>query len=248
MAIHIGTSGWHYAHWKENFYPKGTRPANYLEFYSQRFSTVEVNNSFYRLPSEQTLQCWANVVPKHFRFSIKASRFITHNKKLKDAPESFTLFFDRIKTIAPSLGPILFQLPPRWKYNGERLEEFLQSVSPQLNYVFEFRNPDWIRDEAFAILKKYNASYCVHDMPETLSPVLTTSNIAYIRFHGPSGNYSGSYPDTHLSEWAQRLLGWEQQGIDSYIYFNNDIGGHAPRNATTLAKLTKSGQKPVREV
>lgn len=237
MAINIGTSGWHYAHWKNDFYPSGLRPTDYLAFYSQRFSTVEINNSFYRLPSEAALLSWQSTVPKEFKFALKASRFITHNKKLKDAPESFALFFNRINIIAPVLGPILFQLPPRWNYNGQRLEEFLSSLSPQLRYVFEFRNPDWVRDEAFALLRKYNAGYCVHDMPDTRSPTLTTSDIAYVRFHGPSGNYSGGYPDSQLNQWANTLREWDRQGIESYVYFNNDIGGHAPRDAMKLASL-----------
>jgi uncharacterized protein YecE (DUF72 family) len=237
MAIFIGTSGWHYKHWKNDFYPPGTRAADYLEFYSTQFSTVEVNNSFYRLPTAETLQCWGRAVPREFRFAIKASRFITHNKKLKDAPDCFALFFERIKTFAPAMGPILFQLPPRWKYNGEGLEQFLQLFPHEYHYVFEFRHPDWNRDQAFALLRKYNAGYCVHDMPESRSPVLTTSKIAYVRFHGPSGTYAGSYPHSQLQEWAGTLTEWDKRGIDSYVYFNNDIGGHAPRNALTLAKL-----------
>lgn len=238
MTITIGTSGWHYAHWKGDFYPADMRPADYLEFYSRRFSTVEINNSFYPLPSIEALQAWVNLVPKNFRFSVKASRFITHNKKLKDAPECFGLFFKRIKILSPLLGPILFQLPPRWKYNGERLEEFLQALPPAFHYVFEFRHPDWIRDEAFSLLRKYNASYCVHDMPESHSPILTTNNIAYVRFHGWSGTYAGSYSDSQLSGWAEILLNWEREGIHSYVYFNNDLGGHAPRNAMRLCELT----------
>lgn len=239
MAINIGTSGWHYAHWRGDFYPSGMRTAEYLNFFSQQFSTVEINNSFYRLPTTEALETWAHTVPKHFRFAVKASRFITHNKKLKDAPESFGLFFERVRILKPVLGPILFQLPPRWKYNGERLEEFLQALPPEFNYAFEFRHPDWIRDEAFSLLRKYNASYCVHDMPESRSPVLTTSNIAYVRFHGWSGTYAGSYSDSQLNGWANTLLKWEKEGIESYVYFNNDLGGHAPRNAMKLRELTK---------
>lgn len=238
MTINIGTSGWHYAHWKGNFYPADVRAANYLEFYNQRFSTVEVNNSFYRLPSEEALRSWAETVPEDFRFAVKASRFITHNKKLKDATQSFGTFFERIKILRPLLGPILFQLPPRWKYNGERLEEFLQSLPTEFNYVFEFRHPDWMRDEAFSLLRKYNASYCVHDMPDSQSPILTTNNVAYVRFHGWAGTYGGSYSDSQLNDWAKTLTQWEQQGVASYVYFNNDLGGHAPRNAATLHELT----------
>ncbi|HEY8942110.1 MAG TPA: DUF72 domain-containing protein [Cellvibrio sp.] len=238
MTINIGTSGWHYTHWKGDFYPSEMRAADYLEFYSQHFATVEVNNSFYRLPSEEALRSWAETVPEHFRFSVKASRFITHNKKLKDAPQSFGMFFERIKILSPRLGPILFQLPPRWKYNGERFEEFLQSLSNEFNYVFEFRNQDWMRDDAFSLLQKYKASYCVHDMPDSQSPILTTSNIAYVRFHGWAGTYGGSYSDSQLNDWAETLLKWQQQGFTSYVYFNNDLGGHAPRNAVTLYGLT----------
>lgn len=234
MAIHIGCSGWHYLHWRGDFYPAQTKSADFLQLYRKQFNTVELNNSFYRLPTEKALLAWRDSVPADFRFAVKASRFITHNKKLKDSGESFRMFFDRITLLGDRLGPILFQLPPRWNYNGDRLNEFLATLPPSNDYVFEFRNRDWLREEAFTLLRNYNVGFCVHDIAECRTPDLVTGDLAYVRFHGPVGNYQGGYSDSALEDWAVKLLKWEQENKQVYVYFNNDIGGFAPRNALTL--------------
>ena len=237
MAIHVGTSGWHYRHWVGVFYPEGMRPDAFLKFYLDRFDTVELNNSFYRLPTEVAVANWRDSVSADFKFAVKASRFITHNKKLKDSGESFQLFFERMSGLEKSLGPILFQLPPKWKYNGERLEEFLAGLPKHLDYVFEFRNVDWLRDDAFDLLRKYGVGFCIHDMPESRTPEIVTGKLAYVRFHGPSGGYHGSYPDAVLHKWADQFVEWHRKHINVYAYFNNDIGGHAPHNALTLLRF-----------
>ena len=237
MAILVGTSGWHYRHWVGDYYPPGTPPRLFLDRYLRDYPTVEINNSFYRLPSPEALALWRDSVPARFRFAVKASRFITHNKKLKDSGDSFRLFFDRVRVLGPRLGPILFQLPPRWKYNGARLEEFLASLPAGPRYAFEFRERDWYRDEAFALLDRFGAGYCIHDMPDSAGPVAVTGRLAYVRFHGPTGKYQGSYPDRDLERWAGRMRDWAARRIPVYAYFNNDIGGHAPRNAKTLMAL-----------
>jgi uncharacterized protein YecE (DUF72 family) len=234
MAIYVGTSGWHYRHWVGNFYPSGTRPENFLRLYLERFRTVEINNSFYRLPGSETLAAWRDQAPARFLFAVKASRFITHNKKLKDGGGSFRLFFDRVRTLGNRLGPVLFQLPPRWNYNGGRLEEFLASLPRGPRYVFEFRNPDWMRDEAFALLRKYRAAFCIHDMPGSRTPEIVIGDLAYVRFHGPDGKYRGSYPDRALRDWAEKMRAWSRRRKRVFAYFNNDIGGYAPKNALTL--------------
>jgi uncharacterized protein YecE (DUF72 family) len=243
MSILIGTSGWHYRHWVGSYYPPRTPADAFLALYRRDFPTVEINNSFYRLPSPETLARWRDAVPARFRFAVKASRFITHFKKLKDGGASFRLFFDRVRVLEERLGPILFQLPPRWGYDGSRLEAFLTSLPPGPRYVFEFRDPDWYRDEAFALLDRFGAGLCIHDMPDSRGPEVVTGKLAYVRFHGPAGKYRGAYPDAALARWAARLREWSARGLDVFAYFNNDIGGYAPRNAKTLQALVEAGKE-----
>jgi uncharacterized protein YecE (DUF72 family) len=237
MNIYIGCSGWHYLHWRSQFYPAEAKPVDFLSLYLKHFDTVEINNSFYRLPSPSTLMNWKNTVPSDFKFSVKASRFITHNKKLKDSADSFALFFNRIALLGDSLGPILFQLSPQWKYNGERLKEFLSQLPLGNKYVFEFRNHDWMREEAFVLLQKYQATFCIHDMAGSQTPEILTSKTAYVRFHGPKGTYEGGYSGAILKHWAYKIIEWRKNNIQSYIYFNNDIGGFAPKDALRLKRL-----------
>jgi uncharacterized protein YecE (DUF72 family) len=239
MAIYVGTSGWHYRHWLGPLYPPGTPSRSFLGLYAKLFRTVEINNSFYRLPDKGVLAGWHDTVSGRFLFAVKASRFITHNKKLKDSGDSFRLFFDRVRTLGNRLGPILFQLPPRWNYNGERLREFLASLPPGPSYVFEFRNPDWMREEAYALLEKSGAGFCIHDMPGSRTPVMVLGKLAYVRFHGPEGKYQGSYGDAVLREWAQRMRNWNRKRIQVFAYFNNDAGGFAPKNALSLLAFLK---------
>lgn len=237
MSVLIGTSGWHYRHWVGDYYPPRTPAEAFLDLYKRDFPTVEINNSFYRLPSPGSLETWRDAVPARFRFAVKASRFITHFKKLKDGGDSFRLFFDRVRVLGPRLGPILFQLPPGWHYDGKRLSEFLSGLPRGPRYVFEFRDRDWYRDEAFALLERAGAGFCIHDMPDSASPEVVTGKLAYVRFHGPAGKYRGSYTHAQLAAWAGRLRAWEAKGASVYAYFNNDIGGYAPKNAKTLLAL-----------
>jgi len=237
MAIHIGCSGWHYLHWRGNFYPESAKPNEFLKLYLNHFDTVEINNSFYRLPTEKALLDWKQSVPKNFIFSVKASRFITHNKKLKDSRDSFQLFFNRASLLGNQLGPILFQLPPKWNYNGIRLEEFLSALPRGNDYVFEFRNRDWLREEMFALLRKYHSGFCIHDMPDSVTPERIIGKTAYIRFHGSGEKYGGGYPDEILDQWAAKLVDWHKSHVKVFVYFNNDIGGFAPKNALTLKRL-----------
>jgi uncharacterized protein YecE (DUF72 family) len=241
MSILIGTSGWHYRHWVGTYYPPKTPARLFLDLYLRDFATVELNNSFYRLPAPEALAQWRDAVPARFRFAVKASRFITHFKKLKDSEGSFRLFFDRVRVLGGRLGPILFQLPPGWHYDGARLRDFLASLPRGPRYVFEFRDRDWYRDEAFALLDRSGAGFCIHDMPDSASPEAVTGKLAYVRFHGPTGKYQGSYPDRDLARWAAKMRAWSERRIPVYAYFNNDIGGFAPKNAKTLMALLREG-------
>ena len=239
MKIHIGTSGWHYKHWLDDvFYPAGTRPAQMFDFYAQHFDTVEINNSFYHLPSAKTFDNWRDSSPPKFLFAVKGSRFITHMKKLKDPRPSSEKFFLAADRLGRKLGPILFQLPPRWKVNLERLAEFLESLPKRHKYVIEIRDESWLVPEVYALLRRHKTAFCIHDFADMKIPNEITANFTYIRFHGPtSAKYFGSYSSEQLNEWAKRIEEWSRRLSAIYVYFNNDPRGDAVRNALELKRL-----------
>jgi len=239
--VRIGTSGWHYKHWLGVFYPEGTRASDMFQFYARYFDTVEINNSFYRLPTANTFDNWRESSPLKFCYAVKGSRFITHMKKLKDPQSSSAKFFLAADRLGKKLGPILFQLPPRWKMNLERLEEFLQTLPPEHEYAIEFRDESWLVREAYDLLRKYNAAFCIHDFADMKVPLEITADFTYIRFHGPtSAKYWGSYLDRELHAWADRIKSWRRDLSSVYAYFNNDPEGAAVRNALTLKQLVGS--------
>jgi uncharacterized protein YecE (DUF72 family) len=236
-AVHIGTSGWHYKHWLGSFYPAELPTREMLKFYSQHFSTVELNNTFYNLPKPSAFDTWRETTPKNFLFAVKGSRFITHMKKLKDPDSSTKKFFDGIDRLGPKLGPILFQLPPRWNLNLDRLAEFLESLPREHRYVFEFRDASWLVQEVYDLLREHKAAFCIHDLAGEQTPLEITADFTYIRFHGPGrAKYAGSYSDSQLKEWSGRIGEWTRELSQVYVYFNNDIGGHAVNNAKQLAE------------
>jgi uncharacterized protein YecE (DUF72 family) len=232
---YIGTSGWHYDHWRERFYPPEVKKPNWLSFYSRHFSSVELNNSFYRLPSESAFVNWRDSSPEGFVFAVKVSRFITHIKKLRNAAQPLETFLERARFLGDKLGPLLYQLPPNMKRNDEVLESFLSLLPKGLRHVFEFRNESWLSEEVFHILRRYHVGFCVYDMPTLTTPLVATSDFVYIRFHGSTLMYGGCYSDEELEGWARRItrLGAEVRAV--YIYFNNDAEAFAVRNAQTLA-------------
>ncbi len=233
---HIGTSGWHYNHWRGVFYPDKLPPKDWLDFYSRRFDTVEINNSFYRLPQESTFDIWRQAVPPEFCFAVKASRFITHVKRLKDSAEPVRTLTGRVSRLENNLGPLLYQLPHNFHRDTERLESFLLLLDKNQRHVFEFRHHSWMENSVFDLMRKYNAGFCIFDMPGFTSPLLATADFAYMRFHGHNDLYTSCYPDAELSHWANKLRDLSS-GMDAvYIYFNNDNGGFAVENALTLRK------------
>jgi uncharacterized protein YecE (DUF72 family) len=234
----VGCSGWQYKHWRGNFYDAATAQSEWLEHYASVFDTVEINNSFYRLPERSTFARWASRVPKRFVFAVKASRYLTHMKKLKDPQEPVQRLFTRMRGLGPHLGPILYQLPTGWKLDVERLEQFLQ-VLPRARHVIEFRDPSWYQDRVFALLERHGVSLCLHDMRGSGSERVRIGPIVYVRFHGPTGRYHGGYPAEALRSWADWLMSQLGGGTDVYAYFNNDVGGHAPRDALTLRGYLK---------
>jgi uncharacterized protein YecE (DUF72 family) len=230
-AFRIGCSGWQYRHWKGPFYPAELRARDWLEFYARHFDTVEVNNSFYRLPPEGVFDSWRARTPSSFLFAVKASRFLTHMKKLKDAEEPVERLFARAFELRGKLGPVLYQLPAQMSKNVERLAGFLELLPPRVKHAIEFRNRDWYDDEVMQLLRKHNVALCLHDMAGSAAPRLLTARFTYVRFHGATGRYDGSYGQDTLEDWAEWL---EANGHPAFVYFNNDIGGHAPRDAARL--------------
>jgi uncharacterized protein YecE (DUF72 family) len=230
----VGCSGWEYKHWRGDFYPAELPRASWLDHYAARFDTVEINNSFYRLPDKATVRGWRSHAPPGFLFAWKGSRFLTHMKKLKDAREPLVRLFDSARELGPHLGPVLYQLPPRWKRNATRLREFLLHVPRDVPQAVEFRDPSWYHDEVLTALEEHGVALCLHDLPGSASPREAVGRFVYVRFHGSGARYGGGYPRAALEEWAAWLSGRHRAGRPVYAYFNNDVGGHAPRDAVTL--------------
>ena len=209
-----------------------------LAFYTQYFDTLELNNSFYRLPTESAFDEWRKVTPPHFVFAVKMSRFLTHNKKLKDPENALENLIPRAKRLGPKLGPILFQLPPKWQVNYERLEVLLQTLPRSLRYAFEFRNQTWIKPDIDQLLVRFGAAFCIYELAGFHSPLTVTADFAYVRLHGPtSGKYQGSYDDDRLRDWCIQIKQWAKMLSAVYVYFDNDQAGFAAQNALTLRTM-----------
>lgn len=232
--IRVGTSGWCYGHWKERFYPVGLAQSEWLEYYCHWFNTVEVNNTFYHLPKESSVANWYGQVPVDFVFTVKASRYITHIKRLKDCGESVELFYERMSSLKEKLGSVLYQLPPNFGKDLSRLEEFLRLLPPSPLSIFEFRNTSWYCDDCYNLLKAYNCAFCIHDLGEVATPKIITGNSIYIRLHGAAGKYRGNYPESTLKKWAGWIEHHKKNCVSIFVYFNNDINGYAVKNAGRL--------------
>ena len=236
--IRIGTSGYHYKHWLRRYYPEGTKPGEMLRHYLRDFDTVELNNTFYQLPSESTFDSWRTSTPPGFLYAVKGSRFITHMIKLKDAQRGLTNFMPRAERLGEKLGPVLWQLPPGWKVNVERLEEFLAILPRRHRYTFELRNETWMTDPVLEVLKKYNAAFCIYELGGYHSPIELTADWTYVRLHGPTSfKYQGSYSDDQLADWADRIRKWSRRLKEIYVYFDNDDSAYAVDNALTLKRM-----------
>jgi uncharacterized protein YecE (DUF72 family) len=235
--VYIGTSGWHYKHWIGTFYAPGTKPRDQFALYKESFSTVEINNSFYRLPSRDTFKAWNSDTPTGFLFAVKCSRYITHMKKLKDTEEAVKQFLHNARGLGKKLGPILLQLPPGWKVNVDRFKTFLRTLPKTRRFVFEFRNPTWYHPDVYDLLRKHNVAFCQYDLSGHQSPVEVTADFVYVRLHGPGNKYQGSYSHEALANWSKQCLAWSKEGMDVFIYFDNDQAGYAAFNAKTLSEL-----------
>jgi uncharacterized protein YecE (DUF72 family) len=238
-TLRIGTSGWHYAPWRGAFYPKDLTTKDFLSFYVTRFGTTELNNPFYRMPSEAAVAAWRDATPEDFLFSWKASRFITHMKRLKDTDESVDFLMGRAGGLGEKLGPILFQLPPSLKMDRERLAAFLSRLPKKQRFTFEFRHPSWYEPRILDLLRDHDAALCLSDHAAAPSPWEATASFVYIRGHGTDGRYAGNYSDDTLTEWASDTARWRREGRDVYAYFDNDIKSAAPKDAARLAAMTR---------
>jgi uncharacterized protein YecE (DUF72 family) len=225
--IYIGTSGWSYKHWMGTFYPPGTKHKDRFPYYQKFFKTVELNSPFYHLPPRQTFEKWKDDVPDDFIYAVKASRFITHMKKLNDAGDSLTRLLDNASGLDEKLSIILFQLPPKWEINVERFRAFLEKLPKGNRYTFEFRDQTWYHDEIYSLLREFNYAFCIYELAGHTSPIEVTANYVYVRLHGPGDKYQGSYSDEVLEEWAARCKDWSDTGKDVYVYFDNDQEGFA---------------------
>ena len=237
--VRIGCSGWMYKHWRGLFYPERLAVKRWFAFYAEAFDTVEINNSFYHLPPPKTFEGWLRQAPPGFCYAVKANRFLTQAKKLKDCEEPIARQMASFYALRPKLGPILYQLPTRFALNLERLESFLKLLPHDVTNVFEFREPSWYADAVFALLDRYGASLCAHDMPGSKSPRLAVGPVAYLRFHGGLGKYYGRYTDKALLEWTDWIAGESRAGRAVWAYFNNDPEAHAIHDAQTLRAMVR---------
>ena len=235
--VRIGCSGWQYRHWRGIFYPSDLPQDRWLEFYADHFETVELNNSFYRLPVADRFADWARRSPGGFIVAVKASRYLTHLKRLRDPDEPLQRLWSRAERLGPHLGPMLYQLPPRWNADQARLAAFADAVPPGRRQAIEFRDGSWYQPEVERILTEHGIAMCLHDMDGSASPRRPVGPFAYVRFHGSEPRYRGSYSPQLLTGWAERLARWADEGRESYVYFNNDGGGHAVRDADRLRRL-----------
>lgn len=235
-VVRIGTSGWNYSHWRTRFYPTELPAHRWFEHYRRVFDTVEINNTFYRLPEARTFDGWREQAPRGFVYAVKANRFLTHIKRLKGVAASLRRFLGRARRLNDHLGPILYQLPPRWKKNVDRLRDFCRLLPPDLNHVFEFRDADWLHIETYEILLEHGAGLCLHDLIEQ-HPRLICGPIAYVRFHGAQARYAGGYSRDQLRRWADWLREVAPQVRVVHVYFNNDAEAHAVHDALTLREL-----------
>ncbi len=235
--IRVGTSGWHYDHWYGSFYPAEVKKNRMLDYYCRRFRTVEINNSFYRLPEKRTFAAWRETAGDGFLFAVKAWRALTHYKKLKDAADPLAEFLDHARGLGDALGPVLFQLPPRWKADPERLASFAALIPRDVRAAFEFRDESWFDERVYRVLGERNLALCLSDFEGLRAPRLPTADFVYVRLHGPGARYRGRYSARALEEWADDMLAWSGGGRDCYCYFDNDEAGYAAADALALDAL-----------
>lgn len=241
----VGCSGWQYRDWRGVVYPRALPARQWFAYYAEHFDTVELNSTFYRLPAATTVERWARAAPPDFRYALKLGAFGSHRMKLRDAASWLPNHVDRATRLGAALGPTLVQLPPRWRRDVERLDEFLSVAPRTMRWAVELREPSWLHDDVLSLLERHGAALCIHDLLPR-HPWALTANWTYVRFHGPNAveaKYQGRYGARRLAARADKLARWLTDGVDAYAYFNNDYDGHAFDDATTLrAQLVRRVQ------
>jgi len=235
VTIHVGTSGWSYSGWRGRFYPPELPSRNWLPYFAQHFTTVEINMTFYRFPQPATLRGWLVKTPPNFKFTLKANRRITHLKKLKDVAHDVRYFYILAANLKDKLGCILFQLPPSLAIDLELLDNFLDTLSSQFQNVIEFRHQSWYTPEVYQRLQLHQVAFCNVSSKKVPPTSLVTARASYFRFHGLTGGYRYSYPEEELRQWAEEIK--KVQAEETYVYFNNDYKAFAVYNAQTIKKL-----------
>jgi uncharacterized protein YecE (DUF72 family) len=237
QRVWIGCSGYVYKHWRGAFYPDDLPSKRWLEYYARHFPTVELNNTHYILPSEKTFENWRDTSPDGFLFAVKASRFLTHMKKLKEPEEPLSRLFERARLLGPKLGPVLYQLPPRWRFNAERLEAFLRALPSDARHAVEVREPSWLNDTFFDLLRRHGVAFCIASLPQFDMPPVATAPFVYLRFHGSGAMYYYDYRPEELAHWRDVIARFAGEGREVFAYFNNDPEGLAVNNALSLMRL-----------
>jgi uncharacterized protein YecE (DUF72 family) len=238
--LRIGTSGWSYKSWRGPFFPKDVRIKDHLAFYATQFNATELNAPFYRTPTLEAVQGWFDNTPDDFRFAWKASKFITHWKRLTErCDNSIALMETRLGVLGEKAGPVLFQLPPKMQANRERLASFLKMLPKKRPYVFEFRHSSWYEPAILDVLRDHDVALCLSDHGDAPSPWEVTAGHVYIRGHGPTGRYHSHYPDETLEGWARDIKRWRKQKRDVWCFFDNDQKSAAPKDAERLLALVK---------
>lgn len=237
----IGTSGWTYKGWRGSFYPDGLAAKKWLKYYADRLPTTEINGSFYRTPSLDAVRAWREQTPEDFLFTWKASKFITHWKRLTEkCRNSLELMETRLVALEPKVGPILFQLPPQFKANKERLASFLKLLNKKRCYAFEFRDASWYEPAILDLLRTHDIALCLSDHHDAPAPWEVTAGHVYVRGHGPTGQYQDRYPKQTLDRWAESIARWRRKQLTVYCYFDNDQKTAAPKDAEKLIELTNA--------
>ena len=242
--VRIGTSGWHYRHWRGPYYPPSVAPRAMLDYYARDFDTVEVNNSFYRLPSSTAFAAWKRSTPVGFCFAVKGSRYLTHRKKLLDPQPALDRLMEATDGLGAKLGPILFQLPPNWHCNPDRLAAFLRTLPSKTRFTIEFRDQSWHNRQVFQLLQEHNVAWCVYELGGIRSPIEVTADFVYVRLHGPGNKYQGDYSHQTLKSWVAHVDRWIKSDRDVYVYFDNDQAGYAVKNAQELKRMCDLTLRP----